>query len=44
MTGLPERVERLIRVYPGVRLLAKPAKSEKLLACVADLLGGTAGP
>ncbi|MDT8287732.1 MAG: response regulator [Elusimicrobiales bacterium] len=44
VTGLPERVEGLIRVYPGVKLLAKPAGGDDLLACVADLLGRPAGP
>lgn len=38
VTGLPEKVERLVRVYPGVKLLAKPAKGEALIACVAAML------
>jgi DNA-binding response OmpR family regulator len=38
VTGLPEKVERLVRVYSGVKLLAKPASGEQLTACIADML------
>ena len=39
VTGLPDRVEKLVLKFPNVGIMQKPVKSKELLGVVSGLLG-----